>query len=130
MNKSVLLHCESIVVDSAELMRSSQSQVFFGICPDSNERLVVKQFDLNTDIDALVKELQVISIMNNLTRLPKDPKMTDIKMQIKQIAGSKSRVPNIPKVLSVAFTDKVAELMMEDCGMSLKQFYSTPEFKL
>ncbi len=66
------------MVDSAELKRSSQSQVFFGNCPDSNKRLVVKQFALDTDIDALVKELQVFSIMNNLERLPKDPKMDDV----------------------------------------------------
>jgi hypothetical protein len=102
--------------------------VFFGNCPDSNKRLVVKQFALDTDIDALVKELQVFSIMNNLERLPKDPKMDDIKLHIKQITKSKLRVPSTPKVLSVAFTEKVAELMMEDCGLSLKQFYGTPEF--
>lgn len=59
MKREVLLFAEDIVCDNRGMVASGQSQVFFGKCPRTSERIVIKQINIDHNSDALIKELQV-----------------------------------------------------------------------
>ncbi len=42
MNKEVLLFAEEIVCDDRPLFTSAQGQVFFGTCPQTGQKIVIK----------------------------------------------------------------------------------------
>lgn len=57
MKKEVLLFAEEIICDNKPLVNSGQGQVFFGRCPKRNNRIVVKQINIDYNPEALIKEL-------------------------------------------------------------------------
>lgn len=62
MKREVLLFAEDILIDKEFLPTSAQSQVFIGICTETGKKLVIKQIDILNSPEALIKELQVISV--------------------------------------------------------------------
>lgn len=69
MHKEVLLFAEEIVCDNRPLFHSAQGQVFFGTCPQTKQKIVVKQINLKNNPAALVKELQVFQLFVNRIEL-------------------------------------------------------------
>jgi hypothetical protein len=79
--------------------------------------------------DALIKELQVFIISNNFPDqiLPRSESgvITQWFLKIKQ---SQQMSDGVPKIISFAYNNQIAELKMENCGKSLKEFMCTVKF--
>lgn len=58
----VLLFAEDIIVDSGPLDSSAQAKIYFGTCTKTNQRIVIKQINLMSNSEALVKELQIFQL--------------------------------------------------------------------
>ena len=49
MNREVLLFAEEIAVESVSLLRSKQAQIFTGHCPNTQRKILIKQFSAKDD---------------------------------------------------------------------------------
>ena len=65
MKREVQLLANEIIVDDSPFINSGQGQVFFGTCPITKEKIVIKQIDLDENPTALIKELQVFQLFYN-----------------------------------------------------------------
>lgn len=70
MRKEVLYFAEEIVCDDRPPVSSGQSLVFFGRCPIKNQRIVVKQINIENNAQPLIKELQVFQLFIGKSSLP------------------------------------------------------------
>lgn len=62
MFREVLLFAEDFISDNRPIVCSGQSQVFFGLCAQTGERVVIKQISIQHNPEALIKELQVFQL--------------------------------------------------------------------
>ena len=109
--------------------------MFFGDCPTTGERRVIKQINLKNNPKALVKELQVFKLFIQKLDEPgqdsppvnntEDVEGSEAFIELQEVIRNPDMfrtIQGVPRVLGLKYTDTVAELKMDFCGDSIQTF--------
>ena len=131
-----MLFAEEVVLNPKKNPKSSQSQCFKGRCIKTGERVVIKQFAVSLNYAVMVKELAVfrmftteeISDDSDPELLKKIDPLQDLpapQQEKFQKDSPFNLINQVPEILAFAYTDKIGEIKMRDCGLSLEDFIQT-----